>query len=103
MTSPPQPASALPLGLTPYKRTADFNEATIPAGLLRTHSTKHGVWGRIHILAGTLAYRILDVRRQARESLLVPGTDGVVEPTILHEVEPRGPVRFFVEFLRAAP
>lgn len=89
--------------LTPYKRTAEFTEATIPAGLLRAHSTKEGVWGRIHILEGRLAYRVADPRRPASEQVLAPGMDpGLIEPTILHEVEPLGPVRFYVEFLRAA-
>ena len=34
------------------------------------------------------------------EHVLGPGVEGVVEPEVPHEVEPLGPVRFFVEFLR---
>lgn len=53
------------------------------------------------MVEGKLAYRILDPRRPASERLLTPdGPPGVVEPTILHEVEPQGPVRFYVEFHR---
>jgi tellurite resistance-related uncharacterized protein len=92
-----------PAGLRAYKRTAEFTEATVPAGLLKAHSTKAGVWGHIHVLEGRLAYRICDPRRPASETVLTPeGEPGVVEPTILHEVEPQGAVRFFVEFLRPA-
>lgn len=89
--------------LQPYKRTAEFTEATIPAGLLRAHSTKEGVWGRIHMLEGRLLYRVCDPRRPASEAVLTPDAEpGLIEPTILHEVEAQGPVRFFVEFLRPA-
>jgi tellurite resistance-related uncharacterized protein len=92
----------LPEGLVHYRRTAEFTEATVPAGLLRAHTTKAGAWGLIHVLEGRLAYRITDPRRPASETVLTGGGEpGVVEPTILHEVEPLGPVRFYVEFLRA--
>lgn len=92
----------LPAGLVPYRRTADFTEATLPAGLRRAHSTKDGVWGRIQVHEGRLAYRITDPRRPVWETILAAGdAPGVVEPTILHEVEPLGAVRFHVDFLRA--
>jgi tellurite resistance-related uncharacterized protein len=90
---------SLPIGLTAYKRTSEFDEQTVPAGLLRSHRTKAGVWGRICVLEGRLRYRILEPTREVL--LLVPGSDGVVEPGIPHEVEPDGSVRFYVEFLRA--
>jgi tellurite resistance-related uncharacterized protein len=93
----------LPPNLAPYARTTEFTEATVPPGLLRAHTTKAGAWGLIHVLEGRLAYRITDPRRAASETVLTPaGEPGVVEPTILHEVEPIGPVRFYVEFLRSA-
>jgi tellurite resistance-related uncharacterized protein len=83
-----------------YKRTPDFTEQTIPVGLLRAHSTKDGVWGCIRVLEGQLVYRIADARRETRETLLTADRPGIVEPTVLHYVEPRGPTRFFVEFMR---
>ena len=95
-----EPASRIPEGLTCYKRTPVFTQASVPAGLLRAHSTKEGVWGRIRVLEGALLYRILDARRCPRELVLTPAAFGVVEPTILHEVEPAGPVRFQLEFFR---
>lgn len=91
----------LPSGVQPYSCTPEFTEATVPAALLKAHTTKSGTWGLIHVLAGHLAYRIEDPRRAPSEIILTPNTPpGVVEPTILHAVEPRGPVRFFVEFHR---
>lgn len=90
-----------PRGLIGYKRTPDFTETSIPAGLLAEHSTKQGVWGLIHVEEGTLRYRITDPRRASSEHILTPNdAPGVVEPTILHRVDAMGPVRFHVEFMR---
>jgi tellurite resistance-related uncharacterized protein len=91
----------LPPDVRPYQRTPEFTEATTPAGLLRAHDTKPGVWGLIHVLEGRLAYRVTDPRRPPSETVLTSESGlGVVEPTIRHEVEPLGPVRFYVEFHR---
>lgn len=91
----------LPQAARPYRRTDEFTEATVPAGLLKAHTTKAGSWALIHVLEGRLAYRILDSRRPATETILTPeGAAGVVEPTVVHQVQPLGPVRFYVEFHR---
>ncbi|MBI1200348.1 MAG: DUF1971 domain-containing protein [Phenylobacterium sp.] len=91
----------MPRGFTPYRRTDVFTEATVPAALRRDHATREGTWARIHVLEGRLAYRITDPRRPTEETVLTPQRPaGVIEPTILHAVEPLGPVRFFVEFHR---
>jgi tellurite resistance-related uncharacterized protein len=92
---------SLPEDVRPYRRTDVFTQATVPAGLLRAHTTKEGAWALIHVLEGRLAYRIKDPRRLALTVVLTPrGPPGVVEPTILHDIEPLGAVRFFVEFHR---
>jgi len=94
-------AVSVPDGLESYSRTATFTQESVPAALRRDHSTKVGSWGLIHVEQGTLRYRVTDPRRIATERELTPDTTpGVVEPTILHHVEPLGPVRFHVEFLR---
>ena len=91
----------LPGHAQPYRRTVVFTETSIPPGLLKAHTTKEGAWALIHVLEGRLAYRVIDPRRLTSETVLTPqAPPGVVEPTILHEVEPLGPVRFFVEFHR---
>jgi tellurite resistance-related uncharacterized protein len=88
----------LPANVSAYKRTPEFVDDTIPAGLLKSHSTKAGVWGKIVVIDGRLRYRILEPTLE--EFVLGPGTAGIVEPTIRHEVEPVGRVRFYVEFFR---
>jgi tellurite methyltransferase len=80
-----------------YKRTATFTEETVPAGLLRDHRTKPGVWARIVVEAGQLDYTLESPRRTF---LLTPERPGVVPPTEPHHVRPAGPVRFHVEFRR---
>lgn len=98
------PASpmALPPGLEAYRRTADFTETTVPAGLLADHTTKDGTWGLIHIAEGRLRYRVTAPRRAPLDVVLsADQPPGVIEPTIRHHVEPLGPVRFHVEFWRA--
>ena len=91
-------SEVLPPGLTAYKRTPEFDQHDLPAGLRSGHSTKAGVWGLIHVLEGQLRYRILE---PASEQILSPGVHEVVKPEQLHEVEPLGPMRIFVEFYSA--
>lgn len=94
----------LPPELQAFRRTPDFTEATVPPALLKAHTTKDGTWALIHVLEGCLRYRIEDPRRLPAETILTPETaPGVVEPAILHAVEPLGAVRFFVEFHRRDP
>ncbi|MDE0661788.1 MAG: DUF1971 domain-containing protein [Gammaproteobacteria bacterium] len=89
---------ALPSNVEFHRRTAEFTETSIPDGLRRSHRTRAGVWGRIVVLEGQLLYRILAA--PAGEFTLDAESPGIVEPEVEHEVEPRGSVRFFVEFHR---
>jgi tellurite resistance-related uncharacterized protein len=89
----------LPAGLVAYRRTPIFTETTLPAGLRNRHQTKPGVWGVITIVEGRLRLRRLD---PPGDTVLDPSCPGIVAPEEMHEVEPLGAVRFFVEF-HAAP
>ncbi len=88
----------LPQNVTAYNRTPEFNQTTIPTGLLKAHQTKAGTWGLIVILEGRLLYRILEPAPE--EVHLSTMRSGIVEPTVLHEVQALGDVRFYVEFYR---
>ena len=91
----------LPLDVRPYRRTYSFTEVTVPAALLKAHTTKQGTWALIHVLEGRLVYKIVEPGRPPSNEVLTPSTPpGVIEPAILHEVAPLGPVRFYVEFYR---
>ena len=65
---------------------------------MKAHRTKAGTWGKIVVLEGRLRYRILEP--EVVDLDLSPGTFGVVEPGVTHEVLPMGDVRFYVEFYR---
>lgn len=86
---------SLPDNVVAYKRTPEFDESSIPTGLLNNHQTKEGVWGKIVVVSGKLLYTIQD---PFEEILLDSNKYGVVEPTVLHQVKPIGHVDFFVEF-----
>ena len=88
-----------PEGFAAYRRTPEFNEETVPAGLRRNHTTKRGVWARIHVLAGALQYHVEEP--VCRSFLLAAGTSGTIVPEMPHRVEVVGSVRFFVEFSKA--
>lgn len=88
----------LPDHVSAYKQTPDFTETTVPAGLLKNHQTKSGVWAKIVVLEGQLNYIILEPSREQHR--LDNQTIGIVEPACLHYVEPLGSVRFYVEFYR---
>jgi len=87
----------LPQNVVAYKRTPEFDEVSVPAGLLNNHRTKEGVWGRIVVLEGSLLYTI---HAPQEEILLGPSNSGIVEPAVLHHVTPSGNVRFYVEFYK---
>jgi tellurite resistance-related uncharacterized protein len=89
----------LPAGMVAYRRTPIFDQDTIPAGLRREHRTAAGVWGLIVVIEGRLRFRAL---HSPNETILEPGSPIAVAPEQPHEVAPVGPVRFFVEFYRAA-
>lgn len=90
----------IPDGYAPYKRTPVFNAETIPAGLTQHHGTKKGVWGLIHVVEGTLIYRIHHPFYS--EETLDPQTSGIVLPEVQHDVQPREDAVFYVEFWRRA-
>jgi len=86
----------LPESLSPVRKTPEFDEGSIPKGLLKAHQTKTGVWGKIVIIEGKLQYKI----NEPEEEIIILDSEkfGVIEPTKLHEVKPLGSVKFYVEF-----
>lgn len=91
---------SIPTELRAYKRTAVFDQESMPAGLRRMHETKGGVWGKIVVVEGRLRLRFV---AEDEEVVLDPDRFGVVCPRQAHEVTPLGPVRFFVEFYSETP
>ena len=75
----------LPADAVPTRRTRSFTADTVPAGLLRDHRTRAGVWGRIVVEHGQLRYTSEGVD-------LVLGADEAVVtgPQETHAVGPSG-------------
>ena len=88
----------LPTEIVAYKKTPEFDETSVPPGLLKEHRTKESVWAKIVILEGTLQYTINEPETEVL--VLDPSRFGVVEPGVRHEVKPLGKVRFYVEFYK---
>ena len=88
----------VPESLSEYSATPWFDETSVPAGLRKDHSTKRGVWGRIEVAAGKLAYVV--TAPFSHEQVLTTGDDGWIPPEAVHHVTPVGTVQFRVHFLR---
>lgn len=90
----------MPDGLTAYRTTPDFDADTVPAGLLRNHTTKTGTWGRIEVLAGEVTYIVEPPA--ATTIRLSAGDTAAVPPELPHRVELSADARFHVVFLKRA-
>ena len=90
----------LPSSVEFYRRTPEFTEDTVPAGLTKSHRTKSKVWGKIVVKEGKLRYRILKSIDANEVILLNSELAGIIEPEVEHDVLPLGNVLFYVEFYR---
>lgn len=91
------PADAPP---RPYKLTAEWDEATLPAALRARHNTKAGVWGLLRVLEGAVDLVFEDPPRTVR---VTPAAPAEIPPQHWHHVEPVGAMRMRVEFFREQP
>lgn len=89
----------LPTDAVAY-RTLEFDQTSLPAGLRGDHNTRAGVWARVDVLSGRLRF-VMPVL--AVDDALAAGEHVIVPPELVHHVEPLGPVRLRVTFLRAQP
>lgn len=88
----------LPYGLKAYSRSPDFTPGTLPAKFREFHTTKAGVWGVIHVIAGSLQYCL--ETPHVGEVVAAAGGTIVIEPAVPHRVEFVEAGRFYVEFFR---
>lgn len=92
-----------PDGVVRYRTTPAFTGESTPKGLLRDHSTKSGVWGRIVVERGAVDYVAGKRRWTLRPGQGGSAADGagVVVPEMKHHVEPAADAVFCVEFWHA--
>lgn len=84
----------------PYKTTAVWDEASLPAAIRGAHNTKAGTWGLLRVLEGEVRLVFHD---PARELVVTPAAPGLIPPQEWHHVEIIGPMRMQVEFYREKP
>jgi len=88
----------LPDGLQVVRRTGVWDEQTMPVALRRAHRLATGTWGRLRVEQGRL--RFLTDTHPGLDVTVVADIPQSIPPEVEHHVEPKGAVRFFVEFLR---
>ena len=84
----------LPPDVVEYKRTAELDATTVPAGLTKTHRLKAGVWGELVVLSGHVVYVLEDAGDAT--VVLRDGLPGIIAPESPHHIEPMSGARFFV-------
>ncbi|MCB2063721.1 MAG: DUF1971 domain-containing protein [Novosphingobium sp.] len=84
----------------PYKTTARWDEAAIPAAIRGRHNTKAGVWGLLRVHSGEIDLVFEEPERRIR---VTPDRPGQIPPMEWHHVEIVGPVEMQVEFYRENP
>lgn len=89
--------SALPDTVKKYSQSRAFTETTTPANFQKHHTTRPGVWGRLVVESGAMAF---EWEADARSLALTAGDTVVIPPETPHRVILDGPVSFFVEFYR---
>jgi tellurite resistance-related uncharacterized protein len=90
----------LPDGMEHIRTTDIFDDATVPAGLLRAHRVADGVWARLIVHTGSVTFVFDD---EPDEPIHVgPGAGVVIPPARQHHLELGGPATFAVEFYRSA-
>lgn len=89
-----------PAQLIPYKQTREFDAESTPEGLRSVHRTKPGVWARLHVAEGALAFHD---HVTGEVLVLGPGAHPLIFPEQPHHVALLGPVRFWVEFCSLPP
>lgn len=88
----------LPTCATSYKQTPEYDDTTLPAGLLRSHQLRAGTWGEIVVLEGRVHYVLED--EGDLTLVLRPGVLGIVAPERPHHIELQPDARVFVRFCR---
>lgn len=89
----------LPEDFVSYRTTPTFTADTVPPGLLSEHTTKPGVWGKLEVQSGALAF--VFTGESERRRIIGAGEHTFIPPEAKHRVEVIGPVVFALSFYRA--
>ncbi|MFT7598074.1 MAG: tellurite resistance-related uncharacterized protein [Acidimicrobiales bacterium] len=87
---------AIPEGLVLVRTTPEFDETTVPAGLLRNHRVAAGVWGVVRVRSGRIGFSFDDEPGSRRS--ISAGESQVIPPERPHHLVLQGKVLLAVEF-----
>lgn len=89
---------SLPDGATYVRSTPEFDQETVPAGLLRAHQVADGVWGLLVVEEGAVEFTF---EQEAGDSRMVmAGETQAIPPQRPHHIAVQEGARFRVEFHR---
>ena len=88
----------LPENVKAYNKTQTYTYRTTPGMMKNDHSTRPGVWGKIVVERGEVTYFIVP---DEETHILTPENPGVIEPAVLHRIDPQQQAKFYVEFYRS--
>ena len=100
----------LPDGLELERSTREFDEKSVPAGLLSAHRVASGLWGRLVVTSGEVGF-VFESDSDGglgmgddpdRRRMVGAGESVVIPPGRPHHLELTGPVTFHIEFHRPA-
>lgn len=87
-----------PLAARPHRSTPVFTAESVPAGLLRDHRVKDGMYGILEVRSGGLDLVFPGPPRRVERC--TPDHSGALPGGVLHHVVMDGPVEFLVHFYR---
>lgn len=87
-----------PDGLYLVRTSAVWDQATMPAGLRRSHRLAAGVWGRIAVRSGRLRFHA--DTEPALDLIIDEDRVQYIPPEVTHSVEPVDAVAFTIDFMR---
>lgn len=88
---------SMPGGRSAFSRTKTFTGETVPRGLLAGHALNEGVWGKLHVVSGTLKL-VFEGAPEVFE--ISEGGNFDIPPIERHHVKIEGPVSFYVDFYK---
>lgn len=86
----------IPEGVHAYNKK-EYTDKTTPGMMKNEHSVRLGVWGKIVVQKGEVKY---EIPSQGEEHLLTPDNPGIIEPLIVHKIDPQPGTKFYLELYR---
>jgi tellurite methyltransferase len=94
---PPCARAEFPAAIRRVRSSPEWDERTVPPGLLRAHQLAAGTWGKLIVHQGALRFSLTGEPPVSVE--LVAGSPAqAIPPGVCHEVQPMGSVRFSIDF-----